>query len=50
MKADHSILEQEPIGIVISSGTPAEAPPMFSAYVWAPDPEPSDENGATLAA
>ncbi len=32
-------LEQEPVGIVISRGSRAEATPRFSAYVWGPIPE-----------
>jgi hypothetical protein len=29
----------EPIGIIISNGSRAEAEPRFSAYVWGPAPE-----------
>lgn len=29
----------EPIGIVISRGSRAEDPPIFSAFVWGPAPE-----------
>lgn len=32
-------LEQEPVGIVISRGSRAEAAPRFTAYVWGPVPE-----------
>ena len=32
-------LHQEPIGIVISSGSRSEATPRFWAYVWGPVPE-----------
>jgi len=35
--------DDEPIGIVISRGTRAEAVPAVFAYVWAPAPEESDE-------
>lgn len=40
------IIEQEPLGIIISRGSRTEAPPRFSAYVWGPVPateQPSDE-------
>lgn len=30
---------EEPIGIIISSGSRAEAEPRFSAYVWGPVPD-----------
>ncbi len=46
-------LEQEPIGIVISSGSRAEAQPRFTAYEWWPgpeEPEPVVPAGATRAA
>jgi hypothetical protein len=36
-------LEQEPMGIVISRGSQAEYAPRFSAYMWAPDPEASED-------
>jgi len=32
-------LEQEPIGIIISNGSRAEAAPRFSAFMWSPVPE-----------
>ena len=32
-------IEEEPMGIVISSGSRAEATPKLSAYVWGPAPE-----------
>lgn len=35
--------EQEPMGIVISRGSSQEHVPRFSAYIWAPDPEDTDE-------
>jgi hypothetical protein len=31
--------DEEPIGIIISSGSRAEAEPRFSAYVWGPVPD-----------
>ena len=40
-------IEQEPVGIVISGGSRAEATPRFTAYVWGPAPvvttEPLEE-------
>jgi len=39
-----AVLElDEPMGIVISRGTEAETTPMVLAYIWAPDPEDTDE-------
>jgi hypothetical protein len=32
------ILEQEPLGIIISRGSRAEETPRFSAYIWGPVP------------
>jgi len=44
-------LEDEPMGIVISGGSRAEATPRFSAYVWGPVPEePEVEATGTKAA
>jgi len=37
------LAEQEPMGIVISRGSSQEHVPRFSAYIWAPDPETTDE-------
>jgi hypothetical protein len=31
--------QQEPVGIVISSGNRVEDNPLFTAYVWGPVPE-----------
>jgi hypothetical protein len=31
---------EEPIGIIISRGDRKETPPIFSAYIWGPAPEP----------
>ena len=41
--------DNEPVGIVISRGSRADAEPKFSAYVWGPAPEPVNE-GASKAA
>jgi hypothetical protein len=43
MKVDAAILTQEPVGIVISRGSDPEPAPALFAYMWAPDPEPTDE-------
>ncbi|HEY3287067.1 MAG TPA: hypothetical protein VGJ96_08105 [Gemmatimonadaceae bacterium] len=34
------IIEQEPLGIIISRGSRAEDPPRLSAYIWGPVPVP----------
>lgn len=39
-------LEEEPIGIVISRGSRAEAAPRFSAFMWSPVPEEVDHVAA----
>jgi hypothetical protein len=39
MKKTKEPARGEPVGIVISRGRDTEAPPRFSAYVWAPGPE-----------
>jgi hypothetical protein len=41
-------LEQEPMGIVISRGSQAEYAPRFSAYMWAPDPEASEDEDVEI--
>ena len=33
----------EPLGIIISSGTRTEPVPIFSTYVWGPAPDATDE-------
>jgi hypothetical protein len=43
MKADPAVLTQEPVGIVISRGADPEPAPAMFAYMWAPDPGPSEE-------
>lgn len=35
-------LEQEPVGIVISRGSRAEATPRLREYVWGPIPEDAE--------
>ena len=32
----------EPLGIIISSGSRDEPTPIFSTYIWGPAPEPAD--------
>ncbi|MDQ2888974.1 MAG: hypothetical protein M3R65_00270 [Gemmatimonadota bacterium] len=34
---------EEPIGIIISSGSREEPRPVFSTYVWGPAPDISDD-------
>ena len=34
-----NIIEEEPVGIVISRGSRQEAAPRFAAYVWSQTPE-----------
>ena len=36
-------LDEEPIGIIISSGSRAEAEPRFRAYVWGPVPDEPEQ-------
>ena len=45
-------LGEEPIGIIISRGSRAEAPSRFTAYVWGPVPDEPElpQNGSTRAA
>ena len=45
-----TIIEQEPLGIIISRGSRAEAAPRFWAYVWGPAPEPTTEHPEIRAA
>lgn len=40
----------EPIGIVISSGTPDVAAPRFAAYVWGPVPEEEEQEAMVAVA
>lgn len=42
-------ITDEPIGIVISSGSRAEAQPRFWAYEWWPGPEEAPEVSAAGA-
>lgn len=51
MKAESKqMIDQEPIGIVISRGPSQEQAPTFFAYVWGPDPETPEENDTSKAA
>lgn len=50
-KSNKTDIEQEPIGIVISSGAFTPIAPRFSAYVWGqsedtPSPEPTEVKAA----
>jgi hypothetical protein len=50
MKKDRKeIASSEPIGIVISRGDKTEPTPVFSAYIWGPVPDASQDS-ATRAA
>ena len=42
-------IEEEPVGIVISSGSRAEKTPKVTSYVWGPAPE-MDPSGEMVAA
>ncbi|MHB1310397.1 MAG: hypothetical protein ACYC3L_00170 [Gemmatimonadaceae bacterium] len=46
------IIEQEPLGIIISRGPRAEETPRLSAYIWGPVPgtELPSEDGKPVAA
>ena len=48
--SDKRVIEQEPMGIVISRGSRAESAPRFWAYVWGPAPEPDIETVTSRAA
>ena len=37
------VLDEEPMGIVISCGPEGEEAPAVFEYVWGPAPEPSDD-------
>ncbi len=37
-KLELALLEEEPLGIIISRGSRAEDVPRFAAYVWGPVP------------
>ena len=43
------MMEEEPIGIIISRGSRQEPPPVVFAYVWGPAPE-GDDTPETKAA
>jgi hypothetical protein len=43
-------VEEEPVGIVISSGSRTEDVPRFSAYVWGPAPAEELEDTGKMAA
>lgn len=44
------IIEQEPLGIIISRGPRAEETPRLSAYIWGPVPVPEPEDQPKPAA
>jgi len=43
-------ISAEPVGIVISRGSRAEAEPRFFAYVWGPAPEQDEDCQTSRAA
>lgn len=50
MKKNTDVVDQtEPIGIIISSGHRDEQPPVFSAYIWGPAPEPTSDPASKAA-
>jgi hypothetical protein len=49
-KKNQAEVEQEPVGIVISSGSRAEAMPKLLAYVWGPAPEVEPSESGMVAA
>jgi len=50
MKKVREITESdEPIGIIISRGDRKEPPPIFSAYIWGPAPEPVADTTTKVA-
>jgi hypothetical protein len=42
--------QQEPVGIVISSGRRVEDSPRFTAYVWGPAPEADSSSAKKMVA
>jgi len=50
MKKDRKETTQsEPLGIIISRGDKTEPTPVFSAYIWGPVPEATDESANRAA-
>ncbi|MDB4913163.1 MAG: hypothetical protein JWM95_807, partial [Gemmatimonadetes bacterium] len=49
MKQSEQVEQEEPVGIVISSGREQVPAPRFSAYVWAYGPDDELEAGALAA-
>jgi hypothetical protein len=50
MKKVREVTEsQEPLGIIISRGDSIQQRPIFSAYIWAPAPEPIVEVTSKVA-
>ncbi len=50
MKKVRQVIEsQEPLGIIISRGDPAEQRPVFWGYIWGPAPEPMAEVTSKVA-
>ena len=50
MKKVREVTEsEEPLGIIISRGDPAEQRPIFWGYIWGPAPEPVAEVKSKVA-
>jgi hypothetical protein len=43
-------VQQEPVGIVISSGSRVEENPRFTAYIWGPVPETESSTSKKMVA
>lgn len=43
-------IDEEPVGIVISSGSRAEKAPRLVAYIWGPAPADAEAAGEMVAA
>ena len=48
-KVRDKVESDEPIGIIISRGDRKEVPPIFSAYIWGPAPEPVADKTTKVA-
>ena len=49
MKQEAQVLDDEPVGIVISRGWEPATTPRFSAYMWSHGPEDEPEQDAIAA-
>jgi hypothetical protein len=48
-KIREATVADEPLGIIISRGDRTEKPPIFSAYIWGPAPEPLEDQKTKVA-